>query len=173
MKAILHKTGEDFILKDEEGETLAITFEGGNKSGRTLSLKNCQAIELGYDLDELWKETIFSKNISINSDIGNSFKKGFQKALEILGDKKFSESDMLTAMYRTYCYMLPETGGQTDIIDGKTHFYSCLEDLQTKYIQSLQQTEWEVEVEMYVSENYVETDIPKLDENNCLILKRL
>jgi hypothetical protein len=152
-----------------------------------LSLKNCQAIELGYDLDELAIECM--KN-TINQETGGDnhklslmlgFQKGFQKALELMGDKKFSEEDMLKAYNQ---------GGN----DGASHESACgdydsyeeieeagqeSEQNEKEFIQSLQQTEWEVIVEM---EDIIHlknrrgglTNMgkPKLDADGCLILKR-
>ena len=125
--------------------TIASSFD--NPKGK-LSLKNCQAIELGYDLDELVKEDFFRGKYQYH--LANNhlefFKAGFQKALEILGDKKFSEDDILKAIEMYY-----EKG-----------------KIFIEIIQSLQQTEWDVEVETHPREW-----IKKLDEDGCLILKRL
>ena len=61
-----------------------------------LSLKNCQAIENGYDLDELARE-ITDKEHLLATQYSKGFEKGiivgFQKALELMGDKKFSEEE--------------------------------------------------------------------------------
>ena len=49
--------------------------------------------------------------------------------------------------------------------------------LRDELIQSLQQTEWDVEIEMGdpigISDKYTPDTKPKLDENSCLILKRV
>jgi hypothetical protein len=172
MKAKLIKTGEQYLLKDPNNETVAIT--AGSIKGRMLSLKNCQAIERGYDLDELFND--YYKEWSPYSDIidFNVFEAGFQKALEILGDKKFSEEDIAKAYNK----------GQILNIKGR---------LQTgkNYVKSLQQTEWDVIVEpkkvidetkivgsvkgVKGSGNKITTykSVPKLDANGCLILKRV
>jgi hypothetical protein len=73
-----------------------------------LSLKNCQAIELGYDLDELANEkypiqntgTMFMPNTHEVNNVfrQEGFKAGFQKALELMGDKKYSEEDVRKAI---------------------------------------------------------------------------
>ena len=67
-----------------------------------LSLKNCQSIVRGYDLDELVDEWVFETNgdkwSNNNNEVGDnygSFKSGFQKSIELVGDKKFSEEDVL------------------------------------------------------------------------------
>ena len=154
MKAKLYKVENTFYLK--VGETILGTSSNPNLSASirySLSLKNCQAIELGYDLDEL-----IDKYCRGNSKIEDDFiKKGFQKAIEILGDKKFSEDDMKEAYSRGF------------LQQGIKSFNSL--------IQSLQQTEFEVEIVMGdpigISDKYTPDTKPKLDENGCLILKRI
>ena len=129
-----------------------------------LSLKNCQEIENGYDLDELADYhfgIVGSEGISST----HSFKVGFQKALEILGDKKFSEEDVATAYDKGQ--ILNIKGGQQS---GK------------KYVKSLQPNEWDVEIEMEQYVKYVPKSLitifptggvrPKLDADKCIILKR-
>ena len=104
MKAQLVKRQDRFDLYNEsDGSKIASTLP--NPMGK-LSLKNCEAIANGYDLDELsWKffpyhEWEYSNGSfgDINEENRETFKIGFQKALEILGDKKFSEEDMKKAM---------------------------------------------------------------------------
>jgi hypothetical protein len=169
MEAKLIKTGNEYLLKDLKGEVLAIT--SGSKEGRMLSLKNCQAIERGYDLDELAKkfrdETIM--NSSFISD-ETSFKEGFQKALEVNADKRFTLEDMMNCWNTALKFQdHKETLGE--------------------HIQSLKQTEWNVEVEMICPHpmdtyrcglqygcdgdgcNHPE-QVPYLDPDGCLILKR-
>jgi hypothetical protein len=140
----------------------ATTLEG---SFRVLSLKNCEAIENGYDLDELADYhfgIVGSEGISST----HSFKVGFQKALEILGDKKFSSGQLLNAMDLVWQWM-----------NGEDYGCKTLTEVQDKHIQSLQQTEWEVEVIM----DRIPADLapggwdvfPKLDAENCIILKKI
>ena len=146
-------------------------------NGGKLSLKNCQAIERGYDLDELIKER-FGETFWHDGD--KHFKEGFQKALEILGDKKFSEENikdaynmgMLRQKVIHEAYMDP--GGRFV----KNNKEKCFDE--TGCVKSFQQTEWDVEVVIEVINNgkgedglLHETVEPKLDENGCLILKRI
>jgi hypothetical protein len=147
-KLIKRSNGRFDLYKIEDVDqlnTIASSFD--NPKGK-LSLKNCQAIELGYDLDELVKEDFFRGKYQYH--LANNhlefFKVGFQKALEILGDKKFSEDDILKAIEMYY-----EKG-----------------KIFIEIIQSLQQTEWDVEVETHPREW-----IKKLDEDGCLILKKI
>ncbi len=172
MKAKLHKMESGYILSlngdidDPYGivnKELAEDYEWYK-----LSLKNCQAIELGYDLDELvenfWKEE-FMKPGLIDT---NSYKAGFQKALEILGNKKFSEEDMIKVI---------KLARIKDVNPKNTSAFLTLED---EIIQSLKQNEWDVEIEIEIinhgkGEDGLLQEIvePKLDENGCLILKRI
>ena len=172
MRAKLFKTGNEFLLQSEDGETLGIT--SGVTVGRKLSIKNCEAIEFGYDLDELAENTyreyptdLKDSEYHYNRDYQvhkkrKAFIKGFKKALEILGDKKFSVEDIATAYDKGQ--ILNIKGGQQS---GKN------------YVKSLQQTEWQVEI---VTKPYTEVGEgfnleskrePKLDANGNLILKRI
>ena len=135
--------------------------------GYKLSLKNCQAVERGYDLDELAKIEypiceVWNDEEALIREL--AFKKGFQKALELMGDKKYSENDLLQAV--------------------EMYYGECKTFIEV--IQSLQHVEWDVEVVMEpcyyddsldgFSTSYKEgmpTDQPKLDENGWLILKRI
>lgn len=141
-----------------------VTNHIGEQIVSKLSLKNCQAIERGYDLEGLAEDMLKSHKDFEGEGFSdyqngrlNGIYEGFQKALELMGDKKFSEEDVRKAM-ESMANLLP-----LSMIDN--------------YIQSLQQTEWEVIVEMEdIQEIHVDgvlTLQPKLDAEGCLILKRL
>jgi hypothetical protein len=175
MKAKLIKTEVNYILEDNKGVVIASTSL--KKEGLSLSLKNCQSIERGYDLDELL-DNITPKNGTtgnISERIG--FVKGFQKAMELMGDKKFSINEVVEL-----CKILISNPFETS---GKTY-----QELTDNYIQSLQQTEWDVEIEMicpHPKDTYVcgiqygcdedgcnhPNQVPYLDVDGCLILKKL
>ena len=128
---------------------------------KKLSLKNCEAIANGYDVFELAYDS--SKEFLIESTHSPSFtfgyEQGFQKALSILGDKKFSELDMRIA-YDAGC----------NNIDADDNI-----DFQDT-INSLQQTELDVEIEQVLVQSSIEGEAIwklKLDVNGCLILKRI
>jgi len=158
MKGKLIKTDVNFLLEDDKGVVIASTSL--NKEGLSLSLKNCQAIELGYDLDEEVSnivKTIVPDDRGTDIWYGTSMAVGklcFQKALELMSDKKFSEEDMRMAF-----------------------FHVQNEPTFDVFKQSLQQTEWDVEVVMVPAMsnngNVYYGDIPKLDATGCLILKRI
>jgi hypothetical protein len=179
MEAKLIKTKTGFYLwrnpLDKSQELLGATVPIMNDNGvdlreHILSLKNCQEIELGYDLDELAEKLICVPKIEYDESdlrVYNAVHYGFIKALEILGDKKFSEEELRTA-YNV---------GYTDGKDGAT-FYN-------RFIQSLQQTEWDVEiveedskvVESHVWDGSNDGELtwkkqPLFDTEGCLILKR-
>jgi hypothetical protein len=163
-----------------DGELYAST--DNNVIGKQkLSLKSCETIKLGYDLDELaeeWcmkPENNWSNNNNEVGDNYGSYKEGFQKALEILGDKKFSISEVVEL-----CKILMSNPFEKC---GKTY-----QELIDNYIQSLQQTEWDVEIELicpHPSDTYVcgmkygcdgdgcnhPEQIPYLDSDGCLILR--
>lgn len=151
----------DLYLKKDINmlNTIASSEDGAvNK----LSLKNCEAIANAYDLDELAKKYAEEENDCYVNDY-NGFKQGFQKALEILGDKKFSELDL----YRAFT---TNSAGNEDTI--RDRFYNVL-------LPSIQQTEWQVEIvtttrmENGKSGLDVPVEKPKLDPDGCLILKRI
>lgn len=160
MKAKLVKRSNDrfdlYSIEDKNQiNTIASSFD--NPIGK-LSLKNCQAIELGYDLDELISESDTSHLALFTSDshelmYDEGFKAGFKKALEILGDKKFSADEIIKAYNEGW-------------------------SLNYDYFQSLQQTEWDVEIVNFteddlksISEDWGKLGKPKLDTDGCLILK--
>lgn len=160
MQGRLKKIGNEYKLYAQDDSCIATSWYSPYQR---LSKNNCQAIENGYDLDELAKEA--SDGLIENHIWAISmtfFKAGFQKALELLGDKKFSEEDILKAIAFGWDYegrskeeMLKIHNVNLDYND------SYVEDTQ-KYIQSLQQTEWDVSF-----------NPDEKDSEGCLILKRL
>ena len=153
----LIKTGKDYLLKDDQGETMAIT--SGSIQGRMLSTKNCEVIERGYDSDKLANELLYSKYPFHPSDNSgywlDMYKEGFQKALELMGYKIFTLEDMMNCWNKALKFQ-----------DHKETF--------GVYIQSLQQTEWDVEVEMVkigIGRDCYKIQ-PKFDDEGCIILKR-
>ena len=165
MKGKLHKMESGYILSlngDIDDPYAIVNKElAEDYEWYKLSLKNCQAIELGYDLDELADE--YYKRLELVPHKGNAYISGFQKALEILGDKKFSEEDMENAI--EMCIKLMNDKG------------SEFREHKQTVIQSLQQTQWDVEIVMVPAMsnngNVYYGDIPKLDAGGCLTLKRI
>ncbi len=172
-KLIKRSNGRFDLYKIEDVDqlnTIASSFD--NPKGK-LSLKNCQAIELGYDLDELAMGYDLYEKINFVGQM-RAYKEGFQKALEILGDKKFSEEDVIKAIE------IARNGSMQEQHNGygrPTESRFVLDNLPSdEIIQSLQQTEWDVEIVCLHTgdpEHTTNTGLPKLDEDGCLILKRL
>ena len=152
MKVKLIKKKEDWYNLYQDSIGIASTHE--ELQGYKLSLKNCQAIERGYDLYELIDHITPKGKLTVNaSERRNGFLKGFQKCLELMGDKKFSEEDIRMAF---------------------SHVQN--EPTFDEFIQSLQQTEWDVEVEKENVMHDYNGNISlgakfKLDADGCLILK--
>jgi hypothetical protein len=142
--------------------------------GTKLSLKNCQAIERGYELDELAKtDADLRYNQPGEEDLWltrvTGIEYGFNLALSILGDKKFSEKDLRTAYGVGYLMKINPSDEYHETLNG--------------LVQLLQQTEWDVEiVEECLDKNCdginkkgecITTGKPKHDADGCLILKRV
>ena len=142
----LVKREDRYDLYADDGRKIASTSPNPMEK---LSLKNCQAIERGYDLDELAEEC---QNILIKDNWRESqsqkiaFNLGFQKALELMGDKKFSEEDVI--LIAEYIRVASQS---TPNVRTK--------ELFNEY-QSLQQTEWSVTF-----------NPEEKDADGCLILK--
>ena len=180
-----------YYLKNEEGRTIGSTNHPfppeslllANHHGITLqklSYDNCESIENGYDLDELaeeWIDANGKKWSNNNNEVGDnygSFKAGFLKAIETMVNNKFTAEDMRTAFsYGMDVYAEPNDWD-------KINPYQKLNN----HIQSLQPNSWDVDICCYVGNGDKESDsfndplvtntgVPKLDENNCLILKRI
>ncbi len=173
MKGKLIKTGNDYLLKDTNGEVLAIT--NGATEGKKLSKQNCNEIFGVVDLMKLAEENSHKHYDVKTTDWHcnyNGFFSGFQKAMELNKDKMFTEDDLRKAIRfgfnGAYGYLTGEKG--------------TIEKQSDNYIQSIQQpTEIEVEIETetkvweFISNGEFESFeiIPKLDSNGFLILKKI
>jgi hypothetical protein len=161
MKGKLIKTDVNYILEDDKGVVIASTSLK-RVEGLSLSLKNCQAIEGGYNLDELVKRE-YLDGYDTTELCRTAFKDGFQKALELMGDDVFN--------------WLEKKGYLSDDKDILKEEYN-------------HQTEWDVEIEMicpHPEATYVcgiqygcdedgcnhPNKIPLLDTGGCLILKKI
>jgi hypothetical protein len=171
MNAKLYKTEkENYVLVD----TTKGTYDDGYMLGTSresqynkLSIKNCESIERGYDLDEEVSnivKTIVPDDRGTDIWYGTSMAVGklcFQKAIELMGDKKFSEEDVIPMIEKSR-----ETGLTAEYL-----------------ILAKQQTEWDVEVERQCIDpncdginrkgECIPGKNPKIDADGCLILKRV
>jgi hypothetical protein len=152
---LIKTTSNYFVLNDECGNLIL----------ENISLKNCQDIESGYDLDELVNKLDTPEGYD-QYQYDSGIRKGFELALELLGDKKFSEDDVLNLIKRS-------REKKPYNFDGKSTEYKFSED---ELIHSLQVKEWNVEI---VTKPYTEVGEgfeleskrePKLDADGCLIL---
>ena len=168
----LVKREDHWALYNEDGHKIAATIDGCNSK---LSIKNCEEIERGYDLFELAHEAcnitdplrLDSQKYKQDPYFMIGFNKGFQKALEILGDKKFSE----TELYRAF------------LINSAGDNFTLEKTFKETVLPMFQETAWDVEIvtEPYVKDVsrslhtvYPPLDIQnKLDKDGCLILKRI
>lgn len=181
MKAQLVKRKNRWDLYAEDGSKSASTAP--NPIGK-LSIKNCEAIANGYDLEELSDESVSDIHegqidFKFKEIYKAFFKEGFLKAMELM-DKKFSEEDMLRLAI--HCWNIasrPEYGATYNI-----------NEIVDNYIQLLQPKEWDVEIEMicpHPEDTYTcglqygcdedgcnhPNQVPYLDKDECLILKRI
>ena len=155
-----------------------VDFQSDYQIGK-LSLKNCEAIKNGYNLDELSKKETrkflghdVPENIMLFISHSKMFQKGFQTALELLGDKKFNQNDVLDVVNHVLHKMVLFEGFDKQYLFPESVYHEV-----TTKCKSLQPTEWEVEVVM----DRIPADLapggwdvfPKLDAENCLILKRV
>jgi|688.fasta_scaffold204300_5 hypothetical protein len=185
MKGKLYKTNNDtYILVDPTKET----YDKGHLLGTSresdvnkLFIKNCQAIENGYDLDNLADSWVFEKNghkwsnnDGTAGDNYGSFKAGFERALELMEERYYTKDQMM--MLAGYVAGMLSRNKEIPALDIKKE--------SLDFIDSMEQKEWDVEIEMepYHDGEFVDdgkTHIfepkwkPLLDENGCLILKRL
>ena len=139
-------------------------------------------------MDELAENFAINNSIypSAQDDTEYGFKFGFQKAVEILSSKKYSEKDVTEiVMHVLNELVLVEKFNKNSL------FPETIYQEITSKCKSLQQTEWDVEFEtervidrtkiigsvkgVKGSGNKITTykKIPKLDKNGCLILKRI
>ena len=164
MKGKLIKTGHDYLLKDTNGEVLAIT--SGVTEGKKLSKQNCDEI-----FGVVYVEKLADEYANVNGDYDEhyghiGFKEGFKKAIELNKDKVFTEEDMRKAYFDGYNdkeenrYFNPSKSLQQPIeIDVEIKMEPCF------YDQSLGG----------FSTSYTEDkpkEQPKLDKDGCLILKK-
>jgi hypothetical protein len=152
MRAKLHRIDNQYFLEDLV-ENLIATSE--NSPYKSLSIKNCQSIELGYDLNELADGVLKEHNYETFPSAIKVFNAGFQKAIEWIGDKKFSEADIKQAIFLS-----------------KRCMYTI-----DKIMKELQKTSWDVEIIMEIVDYGLDeggnpfNSQAKLDPNGCLILK--
>lgn len=167
MKYKLVNIGNGYILVDDSitsGEIIADSFS--NEHIHRLSLENCMGIELGCDLSKLIEKCgdeygdrfdyYDGKNRGVYSNrdiIETVYFKGFQKANELI---RYNQNNLIKFM---------DNKQKQD------------DPLWNEFIDSLKKFEWDVEIEMeHFDPNPPTREVgfrPKLDDNGCLILKKI
>ena len=174
---LIKRKNGDYNLKINNS-TFATTNQVLRKQNniKELSLKNCQAIERGYDLDELAKNRYPIENTGAmfmpnRHEVTNIYRQegfieGAKTILELLGDKKFSIEDIQNVIDSNEDSLVWVTVNE----DGGDIKFYLDEDILT---ESLQENEWNVEIEIDICGDKVYA-VPELvlDTDNCLILKR-
>lgn len=164
------RDGDYYLFKDDSWALGSSSDRQRSPSGYKLSVDNCNAISNGYDLDELAIKT-HGKDYEMFQGQINWFNKGFQKAIELLGDKefKFTKKELVNLLI--------------DFV-GFPHPYSEPRgSISERFVQTIRQNEWNVEIEMtencpfdYTSrctKGRCDCSKPKLDSNGCIILNRI
>jgi hypothetical protein len=171
---ILMKLGEEYKLYSHDS-CIATTQESPHKK---LSKQNCDEIFGVVDIDKLAKEETRKYLPGCPENIMNFiaherfFKIAFEQALELNKDKLFTVEDIANAINKAR-----EGIVITRISEWETE--KEFEYTESEIIQSLQQpTEIEVEFEMEVVpvHNGITTHeglIHKVDENGCIVLRKL
>lgn len=177
------------LIKMVEGYTLSLTndiddlYAISNSELATehelykLNIKNCESVELGYDLDELSlnMRLKYEPQIKLNKSLVHGIEsslhfqvgvvKGFKKAIELIDTNKYYE-------------FIRDCAKNYDC-DLNAHKYNttCRSCDAKSLLKSLSKDRWDVEI---VMETPVATyghsgwhKQPKLDKEKCLILKRL
>jgi hypothetical protein len=170
-----------YYLKDQESRTIATTnfpfpepsIILANSYGITLqklSYDNCEAIELGCDLNELaekWIDDNGKKWSNNNNEVGDnygSFKAGFMKAIELNAKKEFTVIDLINCWNKALM-----------INEHNSVFTDFLRSIQTNVEIVMSPCVYDDSLGGF-STSYQEgmpTEKPKLDHNGCLILKRV
>jgi hypothetical protein len=176
MKGTLIKTTSGYNLwlnpKTKEQEHIAADFlildiNGTDIRKYKLSKQNCDEIFGIVDVEKLAEEEIpYSSSTTLNVQ-RMRFIHGFNKAIELNKDKLFTVADMHDAVMLGVCFENPGIRGISN--------YNEAKDLAIK--RALEQKEIDVEVII----DKIPADLapggwdvfPKLDEEGCLILKRI
>ncbi len=157
----LVKRQDRYDLYGTDGSKIASSAK--NPFGK-LSKQNCDEIFGVVNVDDLGQKH-YEVHIKRGHTQEDSLQRkidfiiGFSKAMELQKDKLFTEKDVRDAYYH---------GEQDSYMKG-----GLTKQKEDEYIQSLQPTEIEVEIEMDICGDKVyAVPEPKLDKNGCLILTK-
>jgi hypothetical protein len=161
MKGKLNKVDNGYVLLVDN-----IMYATDNDK---LSQSNCDEIFGIVDVNKLAEEWVFDKNGHKWSNNDNSagdnygsYKEGFNKAMELNKDKMFTLADIEKAFDSGY-----------EMLDSPKKYNDVLVEINKKLLQP---TEIEVEILCLHTgdpEYTTNTGLPKLDEDGCLILKKI
>jgi len=179
MKLIKHKEGYSLCIEETGSNSREfIATTDGMYVKHRLSKQNCDeifgVINVNSEVetivkticpDDRGKDVIYGTGMAVGIQC-------FNKAMELNKDKLFTTTNLRVGMINLL-YLEKEKDELSDVF--KERQFKFVDD----FIQSLQQpTEIEVEIEMVTtpSQIFYANDVPyasyKLDENNCLILKK-
>ena len=172
MKAVLVKKAEGWynLFQDKIG----IGSTHSELQGYKLSKQNCDEIFGIVDVEKLFNEV--DETIDFHEFCFSSFKLGFNKAMELNKDKKFTSRDMLSAYIQG-----TNDGTQFESLmdydsENFDEAHEFAKQAEREFIKSLQQpTEIEVEIEMIqgMRVNGIQKPFPVKDSEGCLILKKI
>jgi hypothetical protein len=161
MKGKLNKVDNGYVLLVDN-----IMYATDNDK---LSQSNCDEIFGIVDVNKLAEEWVFDKNGHKWSNNDNSagdnygsYKEGFNKAMELNKDKVFTLADIEKAFDSGY-----------EMLDSPKKYNDVLVEINKKLLQP---TEIQVEILCLHTgdpEYTTNTGLPKLDEDGCLILKKI
>lgn len=177
---ILMKLGEDYKLYSHDS-CIATTHESPHKR---LSKENCDELLEVVDVDDLaykhrrvyqdsfeWMNECIMKD-AMHQQVG--FVAGFNKAMELQKDKLFTIDDIKIAMV---CMQGQEVFYEKTFEETQENRKLYIENYIKHLLQ--QPTKIEVEIVMETCQVMVQhgdiefQDFPKLDENGCIVLRKL
>lgn len=169
-KLILKHRGDyDYFLlsRTENSEAVQASLIPDDEFEQKLSKENCDEMFGVVNVENLAENhPLEVSNASHGFGIKDGIVYGFNKAIELNKDKLFTLEDLKNAFYNGWNY--------------RSDDYQYPKAIK-EYLQHLQQqTEIEVEVEVFspndlksVENDWSKLNTPKLDENGCLILKKI
>jgi hypothetical protein len=177
MKVKLIKDHGEYMLINDERFVIATTdasmLEVTDKI--KLSKQNCDEIFGVVNVEKLAEEFVNDLQVaseSVNRSVKLGYEEGFNKAMELNKDKVFTLEDVIDVVFKQV------RNGFDGVIDSFTEAFA--KECINKAMELYQPTEIEVEIEVTKSDDIksVEKDWykigePKLDENRCLILKKI
>lgn len=186
MKARLIKRENGYILidtnKSNEDRWCVIGSYPYNKDVEELSLKNCQAVEIGYSLDEIASSNGYNKDLNGLQGYRKytAFEQGFQNGIQTIGNNKFNEEDIRKAIAFGWDYEGMTRKEMEEKYNLELEYNNSYNEDVDKFIKSLKKTEWDVKIEFEINHEISNgstecfTDFkPKLDSEGCLILRRI